>query len=161
MTTETKTALPSTAPNVHNGTYTVFDEPRKHGHYTMKLWTVRKGKFAGKRMLGLLTGSNNEDDYTAVAFWDDERKRANVFKKWRGQSSRFPTDGYHWQEDGWSVIEKKVEMWVDLVVRGEKGHWWGRQFRYELAGHCVRCNRRLTVPESIEKGIGPMCEGQS
>jgi len=27
-------------------------------------------------------------------------------------------------------------------------------------GRCGRCNRKLTVPESIENGLGPECAGK-
>jgi hypothetical protein len=33
------------------------------------------------------------------------------------------------------------------------------EFRHE--GHCGRCGRELTVPESIDRGLGPTCAGKT
>lgn len=34
----------------------------------------------------------------------------------------------------------------------------GERFEFAHAGRCGRCNRLLTVPSSIESGIGPECQ---
>jgi hypothetical protein len=33
-------------------------------------------------------------------------------------------------------------------------------FRTHHEGHCGKCGRALTVPESIETGLGPICRGK-
>lgn len=166
MSHETKTAdpLPSTAPIVHNGTYTVSHET--DGHFTVKLSTSIKGKLAGKRIAAILTGSNNEADYTSLAFYEDEDDytggpRAFVWRRFQGEGSKMPVTPYNWQSEGWSKSEKKLAVWLDLVVRGESSYWLGRGYKVQHAGTCVRCNRKLTDPVSIETGIGPVCAGRS
>lgn len=139
-------------PRLANGTYTV-QHPEK-GHFTIRLQTARGGALAGKRILSLLTGPNNDADYTGVAFWDDERGRAVVWSKFRGGDS-FPLDGYHWGAR-WSATEKKIAVFLDLALR-ERGYFRGEGATLEESRTCLVCNRTLTTPESIERGIGPEC----
>jgi len=152
-------AIRAAAPSVKNGTFTVSHE--RLGHFTVKLWTCAKGALAGKRILSLLTGPNNDTDFTGVAFWNDEAKVANVWKRHRGEKSSQPVDGFAWQTIGWSVYEQKLAIWCDLATRGAEqerhGYWFGEGYRLQLEGRCVVCNRKLTHPESIDAGIGPEC----
>lgn len=151
------------ALSVHNGTYTVQNE--KRGHFTVKLHTVRKGNLAGKRLLSLLVGPNNETDFKAVAFWDDEKRQVYVWQKHKGPESRTVIDGYEWQKLGWSAYEQKLAIWADLAIRGtteeRHGFWYSHDYRLLLEGRCVVCNKKLTTPESIQAGIGPVCAGRS
>lgn len=148
---------------VHNGTYTVQHE--KHGHFTVKLYTKTNGELQGRRILALLVGPDNRTDYRGVAFWDDDAKRAHVWKRFKGPDSHFPIDGNHWQKRGWSAIEQKLAIWSDLALRGtteeRHGFWYGEGYRLLLEGRCVRCNRKLTHPESIRTGIGPECANRT
>ena len=147
------------ALNLHNGTYTV--EHPKHGHFTVKLYTAQRGELAGRRILAMLVGPDNVSNYRGVAFWLDEEKRANVWKRFRGPDSRRPINGDHWQERGWSATEKRLAIWSDLAIRGttedEHGFWYGEGYRLLLESVCAVCNRKLTHPESIKTGIGPEC----
>jgi len=145
-------------PRVHNGTYT-FTSPRTR-HVTLKLSTVRENAdpgMVGKRIVSLLMGPNNETDYVGVAFWDDDRGRAVIWKKHRSaHTSTGMVDGHNFSAT-WSEVQRKVAVWADLVLRGENGHWHSWGFSMQLAGTCLKCNRTLTTPESIERGIGPEC----
>lgn len=153
-------AIRARAPKVHNGTFTVDGGP-KAGHFTVKLWTGSTGDFAGKRLLSLLTGPNNETDFKAVAFWDDERQSAVVWRRFRGPSSTGYVDGFNWNRLGWSPYEQKLAIWCDLAVRGAEpdrhGYWYTEGYTLLLESRCCVCNRKLTHPESIEAGIGPEC----
>jgi hypothetical protein len=44
-------------------------------------------------------------------------------------------------------------LWLD----GAFSKWADRGYRIHLEGRCLRCNRPLTTPESIRRGIGPIC----
>ena len=144
------------ALKLHNGTYTV-DSP--DGHFTMKLSTAKEGPLQGKRILSLLVGPDNESSYIGVAFWLEDEARAAVWRK-HGSGSRTRNDGWHWQPE-WTKTEKKVAVLLDLALRGDRGYWEGRGYTVLLAGTCVRCNRKLTEPESIRLGIGPVCRGDA
>jgi hypothetical protein len=165
-------AAVTNAPHVHNGTYTVAHSTQ--GHFTLKVYTVKKGDLAGKRIVSLLTGPDNVNNYKGVAFWNDELQVANVWRRYRGPNSHLPIDGYHWQQKGWSSIETKLGIWSDLAIRGDgtvpeddedgrprQGFWAGEGYTLLLEGVCVVCNRKLTDPDSIRLGIGPKCGGRS
>lgn len=162
MKENTGAGAPTNAPNVHGGTYTVSHE--KHGHFTLKLYTVLKGNLAGKRILALMVGSDNENDFRGVAFWDDDAQRVNTWKRFRSAARSFPIDGYNFGED-WNTVEKKLAIWSNLVIVGstehDDGYWYGHGYRLLLEGRCCRCNKKLTTPESIEAGIGPICAGKT
>jgi hypothetical protein len=154
----TVAAITAAAPAVHNGTYTVSHATR--GHFTLKLWTSTKGALLGKRIVSLLTGPDNESNYTACAFWDDAAKCAHVWRRFRGEKSQAPVDGYH-HDEGWSAYERKLSIWVDLAVRGEKGNAHSDGCTLLRESRCCRCNRKLTHPESILAGIGPECASRA
>lgn len=46
---------------------------------------------------------------------------------------------------------KIIDAWFKIITVGIPGT------RFELAKHCIKCNRLLTNPESIDAGIGPVC----
>lgn len=49
----------------------------------------------------------------------------------------------------------KVLQWVLMLIRNNRSPPPGYEIRH--AGRCGRCGRLLTVPESIESGMGPEC----
>jgi hypothetical protein len=155
----TLAAMRAAAPAVHNGTYTVSHPER--GHFTIKLYTGTKGQWLGRRILSMLIGPNNELNYQGVAFWNDARKVATVWSRFRGPESRMAIDGYQWQGVGWSAIEQKLAIWCDLATRGtaedRHGHWYTHGYRLLVESRCCVCNKKLTHPESITSGIGPEC----
>lgn len=157
-------AMEAKAPNVQNGTYTVEGGPA--GHFTVKLHTALRGNLAGKRILSLLVGPDNTSDYKWIAFWDDAAKRCNVWRRFTSPTRGQPVDAYNWG-DHWNSHEKKLAIWCDLAVRGGFGedggfdegtsHWASNGYTLLREGRCYVCNRKLTDPESIRLGIGPVC----
>lgn len=159
LDTATIEAIRAAAPFVKNGTYTVSHDQR--GHFTLKLHTALTGNLAGKRIISMLVGPDNNADFQGVAFWDDEKKFAAVWKRFRKAESFMPIDGFNWQSHGWSAVEQKLAIWADLAIRGAQpekhGYWYSEGYRLLTEGRCCFCNRKLTHPESIEYGIGPEC----
>lgn len=109
--------------------------------YTYKV-EAAKEKGAVSHFVKLLTDPDNERGYTYLGHI--YRRDGNY---WHGQKSKI---GYtalsaeafkyfyrHVIEAGRSPSEVKLEVWHE--------------------GRCGKCNRKLTVPESIERGIGPEC----
>ncbi len=90
--------------------------------------------------INLLTGPDNTSSYTYLGKLDPETGDVTVT-----HGSRF----------GESSVPVRVIRWALRFV------WAGREFPegYKLyhEGACGRCGRPLTVPESIESGIGPEC----
>jgi hypothetical protein len=90
--------------------------------------------------VSLLSGPDNTGDYTYLGMI-----RENVFRLTRASKmtddSR-PVKAFRW------VIER--------IIRGELPPF--TELWHE--GRCGRCGRMLTVPESVERGIGPECAGR-
>ncbi len=90
--------------------------------------------------VALLTGPDNTGDYTYLGMI-----RENLFRLTRGskmQESSVPVKAFRW------VYEHLVKR--TLPPQTEIWH----------EGRCGVCGRPLTVPESIESGIGPVCAGK-
>jgi hypothetical protein len=131
------------AVKLFNGRYTI--ESKATGeHRTFWIQTqAADASFApGQRLLGLLTGTDNDnpDDYAAFAFVDDQG--IHVWTKKRAPGMKF--------------LDYADMLWT-LALDGAFSPWAERGFRILVEGRCLRCNRALTTPESIERGIGPVC----
>lgn len=118
------------SPLTHNGTFTVVSS-KTGDHRTFKIATPRKGKLAGKRVVSLLTGSDNERDYTSFGFVEP-----NGIRVWQRCPDMAP-------------LARMLENLPHHVQRGSVT---------VTASVCCRvCNRKLTTPESLALGIGPSC----
>lgn len=147
--------MAAAAPRIHNGTYSI-SFPRGGSHRTLKVHTVKDGNLAGKRIISLLAGPDNTSDYVGFGFVDDDH--VTVWRKCRSavmtaQCADFYGD--EWNDD-WSRWQKAAAVFTDLTLR-ERGYWTSEGCELLLEGRCVVCNRKLTVPESIKTGIGPVC----
>lgn len=98
-------------------------------------------RFAPKWFVGLLTGPDNTRHYTYLGILDAETGDVRL------------TDKSAYGNDARPV----------KVLRYALRHWvYGREeipagYAVHHEGRCCRCGRLLTVPESIESGIGPEC----
>lgn len=135
---------------IANGIYTIENEAGDHR--TISIRTQKKdASFApGERIAALLTGPENEKDYQGFAFVKDEG--FIVWRKKRGVNGRVST--YEWYAKILQCLElqpsemEEVEATVSLS---------GRTYKILLSKRCMICNRRLTTPESVRAGIGPVC----
>lgn len=123
---------------IFNGTYTVKN--RETGeHRTFSIRTQgNDAKFApGKRVIALLSGPDNESDYVGFGFVTEDGIRV-------------------WRSKRGGVYEAYAKLVWLLAVHPEETPL---AERYEMMaeGRCIRCNRKLTEPASIETGIGPVC----
>lgn len=111
--------------------------------YTFK---VRKAKptpqYPGDTwFVGYLMGSNNEEDYAPLGIIKMHEGVPN-FRLDRRTKMNFtsgPVVAFDWTLK--SLIAKKESFGVEVFH----------------AGRCGRCGRTLTVPESVELGLGPEC----
>ncbi len=119
----------------HDGCVTMRN-PATGGHRTVRVRTQPEdAKFApGSRVLSLLVGSDNESSYQGFGFLNGER--VNVYRKHRGSA--------------FEAIAHILEAMHEHVENGTI------EFMFEA--RCRRCGRKLTTPESIKAGIGPVCE---
>jgi len=109
-------------------------------HYTFKVTHKEaSGKFQETWFVNLLTGPDNTSDYTYIGMMD----KACNFRL---------TKGSKLSEDSKPV---KVFKWAMKVIGGNSQLPEGYGIKHE--GACGRCGRALTVPESLDNGIGPEC----
>jgi len=116
-----------------NGIYTMTDTVTGE-RWTFKVTTAKRGGLAGRRIIAMLTGPRNTDDYQGVGFVNDDG-----IVLWR-----------RCQDSGIKLI---VAAFWDRMVHDENAD----RFHVDEASTCICCNRLLTVPESIQTGIGPIC----
>lgn len=117
----------------HNGIVTIHN-PATGNHRTFRISTVKNGSLEGRRVVSLLTGSNNEDDYTGFGFVNAD----GTISVWK----RFREDSLY-------------RTYANMLVNPAR--WSAKGAVYMFEGRCRRCNRTLTDPESIQLGIGPVC----
>ena len=133
----------------HNGTWTVRNIATG-AHRTFRVKTqADDAKFApGKRVLSVMAGSNNEDDYRGLGFI-----AADGVRPWKKTAASRANSAL-------------VEMFAAIagLWSGGRGYITSDKLAgYEVAQSttCRCCNRKLTNPESIETGIGPVCAGRA
>lgn len=117
-----------------NATFTVRSE-KTGTRFTFK---VRQPKPDSPHFVSVLTGTDNEGDFSFLG------SVFNYENYCHGKRSPISPE---------SLSAKAAQWVVSRVIRGEdlKGcEVWH-------AGKCGRCGRKLTVPESIETGLGPEC----
>lgn len=138
--TESLTLEPSQFDlSLHNAIVTIHN-PVTGGHRTFKVSSNREGT----RFVSLLTGSDNQSDYTAFAIVGSGAydKIAFTFKKYQAGPGEKKTS---WQ------------VFTDMINRPQ--YWQNEKgAKYHISSRCRRCNRLITSPRSLSVGLGPECE---
>jgi len=137
---------------IFNGIWTIRNrQTGEHRTFRVKTQPQDAQFAAGKRILSLLTGADNSNSYKRFAFVSDNGDRVMVWRKFRGTDKRSAYDMY-------------ALMLSSLACPETEDTDATRQWKakYELMGEkrCIKCNRRLTHPESLITGIGPDCAGR-
>lgn len=115
-----------------NATFTILNTYTKN-RFTFKL---HKSKSTEIFYLSVLTGSDNESNYTYLGFIKDGSLLHG------GRKTSISKDATIFKSIDWvlrhvNVLPENVEVWHE--------------------GKCGKCGRKLTVPSSIESGLGPEC----
>lgn len=118
-----------------NATFTVTSR-RTGTRFTFK---VRESKDHQRHYVKVLTGSDNENSYSYFGTIFN----GVDFRHGRPDATRISPQApsaiaFAWL---WQHINADLSQAVEI----------------HHAGKCCRCGRKLTVPESIESGIGPEC----
>lgn len=111
--------------------------------YTFKV--TRKtdpGRAGNLYFVGLLTGSDNDSDYTYLGMLDHVTGWTRPTAKSTLLSTSTPFVALNWALG---------LIWAGKPLSGNA--------RLQHVGRCGKCNRALTVPESIDSGLGPECSG--
>jgi len=112
----------------------------KGNRYTFRVNYSKKLK---KHFVYLLTGSNNETDYTYMGMLIPLVNNIILTNK-----SKYNIES----------LSVKVFNYALKVINGNKLLLDGYFLEHE--GRCGKCGRTLTTPESIKSGLGPVCRGK-
>ncbi len=127
---------------IFNGRYTIESPTGEYRTFQIRT-QPDDAKFApGKRTISLLNGPDNTQSY--IGFGWVVGRDIRVWHKKLG--TRF---------------EKFALMLMALILHGDESALWTKGYRLHGEGRCCRCNRVLTVPESVKTGIGPVCAGKT
>jgi hypothetical protein len=125
------TPADATEDMIPNGTYTLSFPSGEWK--TFRIRTEKNGDFRGKRTIAILTGPDNTTEFEKFGFVD-----AGGVKTWkRYAGSKFDQYG----QIIWSLS------------RGEELDG----YEVRVAKRCMRCNRIITTPSSIDANYGPEC----
>ena len=111
-------------------------------------YRIQRAKDGNSRpwFVSVLTGSNNETDYTyAGCIWPATDKLPPIFTRTR--ASKLSADAPSVKAFSWFMTA------LDRSALPDALHVYHD-------GRCGCCNRRLTVPASVASGIGPVCAGK-
>jgi hypothetical protein len=121
----------------HNGVFTV-KSVKTGDHRTFRIRTQpQDSSFApGKRVLSILRGPDNTNDYKGFAFVDEH--------------------GIHIWSKSYNALNVKYAAMLEKLAE----HSANGLVEVFASTRCRVCNRTLTTPESVASGIGPVCEGR-
>lgn len=134
---ESQVLMCKNAQKLSDGTYTVVFADKSYK--TLRFRTQKPdAKFApGDTLVAYLSGSDNETDYTSFAFFDRKEAALKIWRRYQGEA-----------------FSQNMQQALEILLREpEKG-----AIEYAVAsGRCSRCGRKLTVPASLTRGLGPEC----
>lgn len=126
---------------IDNGTYTVTNPAG--ARRTIRIRTklpqhTRNPDFVGRRLVEILTGPDNTSDYVGIG-WLNEAPYARLAPFGKSNPRHVAT----------------IQTILNLFGEPREG--------YEVLASttCRRCNRVLTVPDSIKSGLGPECANRA
>ena len=126
---------------IFNGFYTLLSPSGDHRTFRVATQSKYEIFAPGKRIISMLVGPNNEFDYEPFGFVEYDRIR--IFKNKR-------TD----------FFSRCSFMLESLAENGEESPYYRKGVRVLLDKRCMKYNRKLTHPTSIDSGIGPECSKQ-
>jgi hypothetical protein len=142
---------------IGNGTFTLNG---MGFHLTFEIKTSKRGYFEGKRIVSIMVGRDNESDYQGIANLESD----GTLRLWRKAEGcrKNPANGE-------PLTARQIEAVIRLILEhGKVGAVNGAEItkRFEVNNRsyelltsvkCIRCNRKLTHPDSVKLGIGPEC----
>jgi hypothetical protein len=120
-----------------NAIFTVSNPSGKH--YTYR---IRKPEPQSPFFIQLLKGPDNTNDFTYLGVYMPKENKVLLTRNSKMNENSLPV---------------KVLKWALQCIAAGEGIPEGYTIQHE--GKCCKCGRPLTVPESIENGIGPECAG--
>lgn len=121
----------------HNGCITIRSKATgEHRTVRVKTQSNDSSFFPGRRLVELLEGPDNESSYRAFGYLTAGPVGIVLWRKHR---------------------DSKFYLWLVSFLLDPDSFLDRVEVNFE--GRCRRCNRKLTTPESVRLGIGPVCRG--
>lgn len=108
-------------------------------HFTFKISAPKGEKDSKVRFVSVLAGPDNTSNYRYVGMIRDGRLVPT-------RASKYSPAAQCFRAFDWALVALRKGNNTELDV-----------FHH---GRCCQCNRKLTHPESIETGVGPVCGGR-
>ena len=127
--------------HVPDGTYTVVFNGDENDRITIRCSTVVEpgAEIHGWRKVGFLSGPDNERNFTGFAWIKGDQLQ--VWKRFRDDPN----------------ASRPVAAYLFLARAGDTEKAQAGLTYALQSGNCYRCGRKLTVPASISRGLGPDC----
>lgn len=122
-----------------NATFTVQNNNTGR-RLTYKVSTLKGEKRGEVWFVNVLSGPNNEEDFSFVGIVNKQQNLFRLTAKSRVKADSTSFQGFNWL---FSQILNNKPLPENV--------------NFYHAGKCARCGRLLTTPESIEAGFGPEC----
>lgn len=135
---------------IANGTFTlIWPDGERHKTFKIKTQKADSKFMPGKRLISLMTGRDNETDYTTFGEATD-----TGIKIWHSVLHGTSKNA-HVMNNG------KLPIWLDVLwdiaTNGDQSRFFQKGMRLEASETCIICNRKLTNPLSIATKVGPEC----
>lgn len=124
-----------------NATFTI-ETPTQHRTYRVER-VEASARWKEAFFVKLLTGPNNETDWTYLGKLDDFTGQLQLTAKSKLTADAFPVKLFN---------RVMARVWSEDHAAYEQ-----HGFKTHHEGCCGRCGRTLTTPTSVETGIGPEC----
>jgi len=119
---------------IYNGTYTINSPTGVYRTFKIRTVGKRSKMKEGTRIISIKEGHG----YVGFGFVNEK----NIFV-WNKMKDSFHT--------------ACADMIVDFSENPSGNKWVARGVEFLLSKRCKVCNKKLTTPESVESGIGPVC----
>jgi hypothetical protein len=115
------------------------------GHYTYRVRQAKdtEGNPLRRYFVSLLVGPDNNTAYEYIGLLEHHASGKLGFRLTRASKTSYQapsTRGFHW-------LVACINTERDISEQAELLH----------SGRCGACGRKLTTPESIQSGLGPVC----
>lgn len=122
----------------------IFTLQGKDSRYTFRVNRAepKPGYTNHAYFVSLLTGPDNLSDYTYVGLLMEHSGEVRITR-----SSKYRPDSQPVRAFNWAMSRIWRGLPIDPAV-------------FYHIGRCARCGRALTVPSSVESGLGPECAGK-
>lgn len=118
--------------------------PDVKAHYTYRIrHKEANGNFDEAYFVSLMSGPDNHSDFSYLGKLNPETGAVAL------------TRGSKFTEEAWPV--RLLRRSLAVVWSGDQAKIEQAGFRLMHDGHCSVCGRKLTTPESLDSGIGPVC----